>query len=137
MSTGLDEALRAASLLIDRGYELIEQRSYEQFGNCWILLAAGDVRIRIVNDRGQWFVEVGSVAAPDEWFDARLVLDEVRAGAREGGTDEKALESVCRALIETAPRWELLFLRATFPTARRLLREREIQLARSEFGIDL
>jgi hypothetical protein len=137
MSTAVDGALRAASPLTDRGYELIDQESYEQFGNCWILLARGDVRIRILNDRGQWFVEVGSEAAPDEWFDARVVLDEVGVSRRERGTTEVALESVCNALVATAPRWELLFLRTTFPTARRLLREREIQLARSEFGVDL
>lgn len=138
MSTTVNEASRAASVLIQRGYEFVEQRWYEKhFGSGWMLLERGDVRVRIVNDRGQWFVELGSAAAPDEWFDARLVLDEI--GARSGGvgTDEMALQSLCRLLTETAPRWEVLFLRATFAVARRSLRERQIQSARERFGVDL
>lgn len=138
MSTSVSEALRAASPLIDRGYKLVDQRSYEhQFGSGWVLLIRGDVRMRIINDRGQWFVDVGSASAPDEWFDARLVLDEIGASSSAAGTDEIALESLCKVLMETAPRWEVLFLRTTFPVARRSLREREIKSARDRFGVDL
>lgn len=138
MSTAIDDAVRAAAPLIDRGYEAIDRQLYEQhFGSGWVLLERGDVRIRILNDRGQWFVEFGSAAAPDEWFDARLVLKEIDAKPQDDGTDERALESLCKLLTDTAPRWEVLFLRATFATARRSLRAREIELAREQFGVDV
>lgn len=135
----MDEALRAAAPLLDRGYELIDRRTYpEHFGSGWVLLTRNDVRLRITNDRGQWFVEIGSSAAPDEWFDARLVLSEIGIPPVAGtGTDEVALESLCKLLAEIAPRWEVLFLRSAFATARRLLRAREIESARERFGVDI
>lgn len=130
----IEEALLAASPLIERGYEPTDRRVYEQhFGSGWVLLTRGDVRLRILNDRGQWFIEIGSLAAPEEWFDARLVLSEIGAsGVQE--TDEAALESLCKVLAGTASQWEVLFLQSTFATARRSLRAREIDLAREQFG---
>lgn len=134
--TMIETALRAASPLIARGYEPIDQRVYEEhFGSGWVLLKRDEVRLRILNDRGQWFVEIGSEAAQEEWFDARLVLAEIGA-APCMGTDEAALEQLCRLLVDTAPRWEVLFLTATFATARKLLRARETDTARQQFGVD-
>jgi hypothetical protein len=138
MSTAIDVAVRAASPLIDRGYVMSDGQTDEQyFGSGWVLLERGDARVRVVNDRGQWFVELGSAAAPDEWFDARLVLNEIDAKPPDEGTDEAALEALCTLLAETSPRWEVLFLGATFTTARRSLRKREIELAREQFGVDM
>ena len=131
-----DEALRAASRLLKRGYQTVDQRVYEQhFGSGWVLLVRGDVRIRIVNDRGLWFIEIGSSAAPDEWFDARLVLMEVGVGQVETATDSASFEVLCDLLAETASKWEVLFLSTTFSTARRSLRSREIASATERFGL--
>jgi hypothetical protein len=136
MSTVIDEAFRVASSLITHGYEpseylLDEQRS----GSGFVLLVRGDVRLRIVSDRCEWFVELGSAAAPDEWFDARLVLREIGAEPPDG-VDGAALESLCKLLTAMAPQWELLFSRSTFAVARPSLRKRQIALAKELFGGD-
>lgn len=68
---------------------------------------------------------------------ARLVLHEIGVIPSDEGTDEVALESLCKLITHTAPRWEVLFLRSTFASARRSLRTREIEWAREEFGVDL
>lgn len=134
----MDEVFRIASPLLGLGYEPIDQRTYERhFGSGWVLLTRNDVRLRILNDRGQWFVEIGSSAAPEEWFDARLVLNEIGITPVHTSTDQAALETLCKLLADTAPHWEVLFLSTTFSTARRSLRAREIKSARERFGVDM
>jgi hypothetical protein len=138
MNTIAEVAIGAASPLIVRGYEVIDRRVYEQhFGSGWVLFARDDVRLRIVNDRGQWFVEIGSSADPEEWFDARLVLAEVGSTEAISGTDDIVLKSLCELLAETAPMWEVLFLSSTFTTARKSLRSREVASARERSGADI
>jgi hypothetical protein len=131
----VDEALRAASPVVDRGYKLVDHRVYEQhFGSGWVLFVRNHVRVRIVNDRGLWFIEIGSMAAPEEWFDARLVLKEIGSNP-EMGTNYQSLARLCGLLAETAPKWELLFLPTTFATARASLRSREIASATERFDV--
>lgn len=129
------EALRAAEPLRSRGYEVIGHRVDESFGSGWVLLTKNDVRLRILNDRGEWFVEIGSSLGPEEWFEARLVLSEIGASQAGAGTDHSALIVLCEQLGETAPRWELLFLSSMFATARRSLRSKEIASAKERFGL--
>jgi hypothetical protein len=131
----IDEALRAALPLLDRGYRRVHDRVDEHhFGSGLLLLIRNEARVRIVNDRGLWFVEIGSAAAPDEWFDARLVLMEI-GDSPEIETDYESLTRLVRQLAETSPKWEVLFLAATFATARASLRSREIASAAERFDV--
>lgn len=131
----VNDALRTAAPILERGYQPVDNRLYEHhFGSGWVLLVRNDVRLRIVNDRGLWFVEIGSTAAPEEWFDARLVLMEIGSN-REMGTNNESLTRLCGLLAETAPKWEVLFLPKTFATARASLRYREIASAAERFGL--
>src|SRR6266542_2995929 len=110
----VDVALRAASPLVERGYQPVDHNVYEQhFGSGWVLLVRNDVRVRIVNDRGLSFVEIGSTAAPEERLDARLALREIGSNPATG-TDYESLTRLCGLLAETAPKWEVLFLPTTF-----------------------
>ena len=132
----VDEARGAASPLLELGYQLSEHRVDEQHvGSGWVLLVCNDVRIRIVNDRGLWFVEIGSIAAPENWFDSRLVLSEIGNDQAEASTDGISLTRLCELLATTAPKWELLFLSTTFFTARKSLRSREAASAAERFGL--
>lgn len=57
----LDELLR-------RGYEIGEDRYDEDvFGNALVVLGRNDTLVRLVRDRGQWFVEVAGATGGD-WF---------------------------------------------------------------------
>ena len=133
-NTVVSEALRAASPLVERGYQQADHRIYEDhFGSGWVLLLRNDIRVRIINDRGLWFVEIGSTVALEEWFDARLVLMEVGSNS-EIGTDYESLTLLCGLLAETSAKWELLFLPTTFGAARAALRSREIASATERFG---
>jgi hypothetical protein len=51
--------IRAAAALLDRDYVISGESVYGQLGSGWVLLSRQDVRVRIVNNREQWFVELG------------------------------------------------------------------------------
>jgi hypothetical protein len=57
----LDELLR-------RGYAVVEERYDEDsFGNAVVVLERNGTRVRLVRDRGEWFVEVAG-ASEGDWF---------------------------------------------------------------------
>lgn len=60
------EAEALADDLQRRGYSVAEERYDEaSFGNTLIVLERDTTRVRLVRDRGQWFVEV---AGGHDWF---------------------------------------------------------------------
>jgi hypothetical protein len=126
-----NEAFRAAEPLLGLGYAMVQNYYDEQaFGSGLVLFRRGDVRLRVLNDRGYWFVEIGSIVAPEEFFDARLVLAEIGAAEfADDATDKDALRAMCAHLAQSAARWEVLFAASGYDTARRALRARAIQSA--------
>ena len=57
------------SELESSGYQRVEQRSSAGFGDELIAFAREALSVRLVRDRGQWFVEASPVGGED-WFDA-------------------------------------------------------------------
>lgn len=52
--------------LLGRGYSVGEKRyDNERFGDALIVVGRETTRIRLIRDRGEWFVEV---AGADDWF---------------------------------------------------------------------
>jgi hypothetical protein len=46
------------------------------FGDGFIEYTASDLRVRIVSDRGQWFVDVSAAAPAEEaWYDPAIIRD--------------------------------------------------------------
>jgi hypothetical protein len=133
------ETVSAAEPLLQLGFQMVEDLYDERaFGNGLVLFRRGDVRIRVAKERGLWFVEIGSVVTPDEFFDARQVLAEIgAANFADDATDKEALRALCTCLAEHAARWELLFAASAFHTARRALRERQIEAARQIWAFDV
>jgi hypothetical protein len=61
-----------------RGIGMACQLRAEQsvFGNKMLQYADAIVGVRIVSDRGVWFVEIADIASrPDEWYDAAILRD--------------------------------------------------------------
>jgi hypothetical protein len=83
-------------------------------------------------------VEIGSSKAPDEWFDARLVLKEVEVAAfPDEAADLTSAMSICEVLARHLSDWEPLFLSATFPMSRKRLRARQLAFAKEHFGVTI
>ena len=76
MSDFLEAVSAAFRRLIDRGFLVIVSDQYDEkaFGNAVVVLAGGNVRIRLVRDRGDIFADAASVNFPDEWAPLERVL---------------------------------------------------------------
>lgn len=79
------------------GFEVVDHETSDAFDNASVTLKARDLRIRIVRERSQVFVDFGSVANPDLWFDSAVVFEWVGA-SRDGGFHDANLKSVLRGL---------------------------------------
>lgn len=78
----------------DLGFEIVSQDiSHESFGNAFVVLQAGHVRVQIVRERSQILAALGSEAEPATWFDVGIIRDALgfttNGGDAFGGTDAK------------------------------------------------
>jgi hypothetical protein len=65
---------RARRWLADNGFRLQHWRDSPAFGDHLDQWARGPVLVRLVRDRGSWYIEVGH-GGWDDWFDLALVAD--------------------------------------------------------------
>ena len=75
-----------AFILKEYDFELLECSSAESaLGDCYIVLRFGDLDFRIVNDRGQVFLEFrGAGAKPkDSWYSIDLLVSLITANTSE------------------------------------------------------
>ena len=70
------EVLDFESYLENDGLVCRRRREEATFGDKLLEYANADIKLRILSDRGIWFIEVGDVSAhTDEWYDAALFHD--------------------------------------------------------------
>lgn len=76
----LDQVKCSFSFLFDSyGFrEISHVYSEESFGDFAVALQSGDLRLRIVRDKGQVFLDVGTLIDPNIWFDLRTVVEFIR-----------------------------------------------------------
>ncbi len=128
-------ATRIASLFIHVGFTVTGELIDPISDNGLVEIQKGDVAIRLVRDRGQWFIELRAVRS-DEWFDSRLVLN--LAGITERWfppTGQETLQELAEHVIGFLPKWEPLFRPDAYPQTKRDLNERERISARERFGV--
>ena len=129
-----DTARRTGALLAAAGFERTGEVIDPISNNGLIEMRSGDVVLRLVQDRRQWFLEMRSAAA-DEWFDSRYVLAIV--GDRQSWappTTEAELHTFVQHVVDFLPQWQLLFHPDVYQQSKRELNERERAYARKEFN---
>jgi hypothetical protein len=131
----LIELMHAAEPLIALGYRVSDYEADDRsFGDAALRLVKGSARVRAVRDHDQWFVDVGSATDPNEWFDARFVLDHIGVSTDTVTSDKTGPAGLLESLAATASRWEPLFTTAMYRATRSALRSKEIASARERFG---
>jgi hypothetical protein len=68
------------------------------FGDSLLVLEGSRIRIRLVADRGQFFADVSSVAAPPRWLPLQSVLPHVIAGTSPSWGPWKTIPELGRLL---------------------------------------
>lgn len=114
-----------------RGFRRVETATDAAFGNEMVVLARQDLRLRYVRDRGQGSVDLASPEAPEEWFDAAIVMEMFgRLSAKQPTSVEQQMTTLFEALEDVAR----AFREENFRVTRRRLETLENERVRSLFG---
>lgn len=116
------------------GFSLVEQEYWpKDFGNA-VATYEDDFRLRLVNDKGQLFVDVGPKDDPDEWYDLRLVLKFLGETVDMQGVDEENLDQLRVSLDAKYETIRSLFSRDNFASTKPQLDEFRNQRVAKLFG---
>lgn len=119
------------SRLQSLGYRRVFEEKGESFDNAMVVVESPRLRVRLVRERGQLFVDFGSAAEPAVWFDSSVVMDALALRGGDGwhSTEAKAtLADVAGFIATHEARLAEMFGPATFKESKqRLLAVRERQ----------
>jgi hypothetical protein len=76
---------------------LEHQHTFPSFGDTIISLRKQHFRVRLLRDRGDWFVEASSDQKPDEWYDMALLQEEVTSQVEKDVLDFDEQAAILRA----------------------------------------
>ncbi len=76
MSDFLKTVTDAFKNLLDRGLLNVESSSYDEkaFGNAVVVLAGGNLRVRVTRDRSETLADAASRQEPNNWFPLQRVV---------------------------------------------------------------
>lgn len=78
-----------AAILGPAGFSVESERyTPESFGNAELCYRSGDVRVRILRDRGELSAELSIGLDPDEWWDVDVLLRALDASPASGALEE-------------------------------------------------
>jgi hypothetical protein len=67
-----------------QGMRLEHREEYASFGSKLFRYAGGSIAVRVVSDKGIWFVEIRSVQAADtQWYDTAIIRELLHGSAVE------------------------------------------------------
>ena len=125
MSQGARPANRV-SFLLKRGFALTPSAQDDRAtGDSCFVLESEDLRVRILRDRGQDFVEVAPTYHPEEWFDLSLLLQAF--GAKNSPIELTDLEIEAALLERVLPELQKAFRSENWEATYRELRELQTQ----------
>lgn len=119
------------------GFTISHHEESEAFGDALVVLQAGDLRIRLVRDRGQVFVDFGSTADLATWFDSSVVFEFLELSdtsswhSRDTSSVLNALQSFIQVFGKELSR---KFAPSSFPMTRRNLVELREPRANKQYG---
>jgi len=117
------------------GYAVVSDvQDRKHFGDRVIVLEKGDVRLRIIRERNEWFADVGSTLNDGEQFDISIVMRAVRGQSPLPPSTRASIENLVSCLTRAASGWEPLFGREHFHETCEMIRSFEIASARERFG---
>jgi hypothetical protein len=87
MSSFADVVAHAFQGLLAQGLFSIESSVYDPnaFGNAAVVLVGGNLRVRVILDRGETFAEAASEVQPDNWYPLQRIIRAV--GIREAPSE--------------------------------------------------
>lgn len=62
------------SRLTPLNYRVVEHEEGQSFDNALVVVDSPAFRMRVIRERGQLFVDFGSLAEPSSWYDSSVVM---------------------------------------------------------------
>jgi hypothetical protein len=113
------------------GYRRVADEKFDSFDDAIVVMERSPLRIRVLRDRGQIFVDFGSVAELTVWFDSHVVMEALSLRERTGwnSTNAKAvLADLAGFVVAYDSQLNAMFESATFKESKaRLVGVREKQ----------
>lgn len=72
------------------GFTVVQSETADAFDNASVVLQAPALRIRVVRERSQVFIDVGPASEPGTWFDSAVVIDYLGISPKAGFHDRDA-----------------------------------------------
>ena len=123
MSTDLLQLVTSELLprLSGMGLVVRAQEQGADFDNALVVLESGELRVQVLRERSQLFLDIGSKAQPTCWFDSAVVIDYLGLGDDTGfhGQDPKKFVSGAASFLKTfEPELRQTFSRTEFDTTK-------------------
>ncbi|GAC1479974.1 MAG: hypothetical protein NVS1B4_24920 [Gemmatimonadaceae bacterium] len=124
--------------LAERGLAIVGHEEYPWFDNAVVILASPQLRLRIIRERGQLFLDIGCVAEPDTWFDSAVVFDHLGLSANGGfhGRDEASLRKMSEFVVVMWEELVRVFGPASFSNTKKDLEAVRYRRAAHMFGFE-
>lgn len=131
-----DSAREAVDLLKGHGFKVLREIvDPVNFGDAYVDLKRKNVQIRIVRDRGEHFVQVGSTAEPEKWVSASLVLQLLNV--REIAPyqlDASSATNLVRMIVGVVDQLESAFSKSEWPSTSTKLKELQLRRRKERLG---
>lgn len=119
------------------GFVVAHSETSDSFGNASVILQAPALRLRVIRERSQIFLDVGPTSEPSTWFDSAVVIDYLGLSANGGFHAEDARRVLRSAGAFVTAMWSELtakFNGAQLPATKRELQALAEQRAAKMFG---
>jgi len=131
-----DSASEAVDLLKGHGFKVLgEIVDPANFGNAYVDLKRKNVRVRIVRDRDEHFVQIGSSAEPEKWVSASLVLQLLNVREIEPRQlQASAALNLVRMIVGVVDQLESVFSKSEWPRTSEKLKELQLRRRKERLG---
>ena len=137
MAAGLHDEVVDVIDLGRYGFVIEDAERSNSFDNEYIVLASPYLRVRVVRERGQTFVDFGPPAEPGTWFDSAVVFDLMGLSEKAGfhSSDSRAvLTGLSAFLASFGAELAALFNSQGLGEVKQRLEDLKTARARAKFG---
>lgn len=125
-------------VLAERGFSVVSYEESESFDNAVVILGSPQLRLRIIRERRQFFLDIGCVAEPDTWFDSAVVFDYLGLSSNGGfhGREEASIRKMCEFVVVMWKELVLAFAPTSFNKTKKDLEALRDRRAAHLFGFE-
>jgi len=81
------------------GFTVVQSDTSDSFDNASVVLQAPALRLRVVRERSQVFIDVGPASEPGTWFDSAVVIDYLGLSSKAGFHDRDVSRCAARRWV--------------------------------------